>query len=86
MRKRSTRGKMALALRESALGMHGLQQFVARAPLRNVHQAVFAVLALKSEPGDPRLEPSPPAPAGAPGAKATPARRGRNRVTQGYKH
>ena len=55
LRKRSTRGKMALALREFALGVHALHQFVARAPLRNVHQAVFAVLALESEPMDPRL-------------------------------
>ena len=55
LRKRSTRAKMALALREFALGVQALQQFVARAPLRNVHQAVFAVLALESEPTDPRL-------------------------------
>ena len=55
LRKRSTRGKMARALREFALGVHALREFVARAPLRNVHQAVFAVLALESEPTDPRL-------------------------------
>lgn len=36
LRKRSTRGKMALATREFALGMHALHQFVERAPLRNV--------------------------------------------------
>ena len=55
LRKRSTRGKMALATREFALGMHALHQFVERVPLRNVHRAVFAVLALESEPTDPRL-------------------------------
>ena len=55
LRKRSTRGKMALALREFAIGLEGLHHFVNRAPLRNVHQAAFAVLALESEPTDPRL-------------------------------
>lgn len=47
--------KRALALREFALGHEALTRFVARAPLRKVHECVFAVLALESEPIDPRL-------------------------------
>jgi protein phosphatase len=47
--------KRALALREFALGHEALTRFVARAPLRRVHECVFAVLALESEPVDPRL-------------------------------
>ncbi len=55
LRRRNTGRKMTLALREFALGIEALEQFVARAPLRNVHRAVFAVLALEAEPTDPRL-------------------------------
>ena len=55
LRRRSSRGKMALALREFALGVHALEAFVQRRPLRVVHQAVFGILALESEPIDPRL-------------------------------
>lgn len=49
-------GKRSLALRESALGHEALRRFVAREPLRRVHECVFAVLALESEPIDPRLK------------------------------
>ena len=48
-------GKRALALKEFALGHEALRRFVARQPLRRVHECVFAVLALESEPIDPRL-------------------------------
>lgn len=44
-----------LALREFALGVEALERFVRREPLRRVHEAVFGVLALESEPIDPRL-------------------------------
>ena len=44
-----------LALREFALGIEGLQRFVQGEPLRRVHECVFGVLALESEPVDPRL-------------------------------
>ena len=44
-----------LALREFALGVEGLERFVARQPLRRMHQCVFGVLALQSEAVDPRL-------------------------------
>ena len=55
LRKRGTAGKRGLALREFALGIEALERFVARAPLRSVHAAVFGVLALETEPMDPRL-------------------------------
>ena len=44
-------------LYETALnfGHEALKRFVARQPLRRVHECVFAVLALESEPIDPRL-------------------------------
>lgn len=55
LRQRGLGGKRALALREFALGIEGLQRFVRREPLRRVHECVFGVLALESEPIDPRL-------------------------------
>ncbi|WP_119389264.1 polynucleotide kinase-phosphatase [Taklimakanibacter lacteus] len=55
LRQRGLGGKRALALREFALGHEALKRFVAREPLRRIHECVFAVLALESEPIDPRL-------------------------------
>lgn len=55
LRKRGLGAKRALASREFALGHEALTRFVAREPLRRVHECVFAVLALESEPIDPRL-------------------------------
>jgi len=55
LRQRGLGGKRALALREFALGIEALQRFVRREPLRRVHECVFGVLALESEPIDPRL-------------------------------
>jgi protein phosphatase len=55
LRARGLTGKRNLALREFALGHEGLTRFVAGEPLRRVHECVFAVLALESEPIDPRL-------------------------------
>ena len=55
LREHGLGGKRALALREFALGHEALTRFVAGAPLRKVHECVFAVLALESEPIDPRL-------------------------------
>ena len=55
LRDRSLRRKRANALREYALGIEALERFVAGRPLRDVHEAVFGVLALESEPIDPRL-------------------------------
>jgi protein phosphatase len=55
LRKRSLGRKRSLALREYALGMESLTRFVENEPLWRVHEPVFAVLALESEPVDPRL-------------------------------
>ena len=55
LRRRNTDRKTTLALREFGLGIEALEQLVARAPLRNVHRAVFGILALEAEPIDPRL-------------------------------
>ena len=40
---------------EFALGIESLQRFVEREPFRRVHECVFSVLVLESEPVDPRL-------------------------------
>jgi protein phosphatase len=55
LRKRSLKAKRSLALREFALGVEALERFVRREPLRRVHECVFGVLAMESEPVDPRL-------------------------------
>lgn len=55
LRRRSLGHKRSLALRELALGLEGLERLVRRAPLGRVHECVAAVLALESEPVDPRL-------------------------------
>ena len=55
LRSRGLGGKRSLALREFALGMEALERFVENEPLRRVHECVFGVLALESEPVDPRL-------------------------------
>ena len=55
LRQRALGRKRSLALREFALGIEALERFVRREPLRRVHECVFGVLALESEPVDPRL-------------------------------
>jgi protein phosphatase len=55
LRSRSLGHKRSLALREFALGIEALERFTAREPLYRVHSCVFGVLALESEPVDPRL-------------------------------
>ena len=55
LRRRGLSLKRSLAAREFALGIEGLERFVRREPLRRVHECVFGVLALESEPVDPRL-------------------------------
>ena len=55
LRRRNLRTKRNMALREFALGIEGLQRFIDHEPLHRVHQCAFAVVALESEPGDPRL-------------------------------
>ncbi len=55
LRSRNLSRKRSLATREFALGVEALERFVAGAPLYRVHEAVFGVLAMESEPVDPRL-------------------------------
>lgn len=55
LRNRSLGRKRALAAREFALGLEALNRFICKEPLRKVHECVFGVLALESEPVDPRL-------------------------------
>jgi len=55
LRTRGLGQKRSLALGEFALGVEGLERFVRREPLRRIHECVFGVLALESEPVDPRL-------------------------------
>jgi protein phosphatase len=55
LRARGVSAKRGLALREFALGTEALERFVRGEPLRRVHECVFGVLALESEPVDPRL-------------------------------
>jgi len=55
LRLRGVAAKRSLALREFALGIEALERFVRREPLRRVHECCFGVLALESEPVDPRL-------------------------------
>jgi protein phosphatase len=55
LRERGLGHKRSLAQREFALGIEALERFVRGEPLYRVHECVFAVLALESEPVDPRL-------------------------------
>jgi protein phosphatase len=55
LRQRHIALKRSLALREFALGIEGLERFVNHQPLRRIHECAFGVLALESEPVDPRL-------------------------------
>ncbi|MBX3083023.1 MAG: polynucleotide kinase-phosphatase [Anaerolineae bacterium] len=55
LRSRRLAAKRSLALREFALGIEALERFIRREPLRRIHECVFGVLALESEPVDPRL-------------------------------
>ena len=55
LRKRGLGRKRTLAMKEFGLGLEALHRFVEREPLRRVHECVFGILALESEPVDPRL-------------------------------
>ena len=55
LRSRNLGRKRSLAIREFGLGIEALDRFVAREPLYRVHECVFGVLAMESEPVDPRL-------------------------------
>jgi PNKP (polynucleotide 5'-kinase/3'-phosphatase) family adenylyltransferase-like protein len=55
LRDRNLGHKRSLALREYALGLEALDRAARGEPLWRIHECVFAVLALESEPVDPRL-------------------------------
>jgi protein phosphatase len=55
LRARNLGAKRSLATREYALGLEALDRLTGGEPLWRVHECVFAVLALESEPVDPRL-------------------------------
>ena len=55
LRGRGLGAKRSLAMRGFALGVEALKRFVRREPLRRVHECTFGVLAMESEPVDPRL-------------------------------
>jgi hypothetical protein len=55
LRRRGLGRKWGLALREYALGVAALDRMAAGEPLWRVHELVFAILAVESEPVDPRL-------------------------------
>ena len=55
LKNRSLGQKRSMALREYALGLEGARRAAAGEPIWRVHQCVFGVLAMESEPVDPRL-------------------------------
>lgn len=55
LRQRGLSHKRSLAMREFSLGIESLERFINHAPLRRIHECVFGILALESEPVDPRL-------------------------------
>jgi len=55
LRNRNLGHKRSMALREYALGLEALRRLTTGAPVWQVHQCVFAILAMESEPVDPRL-------------------------------
>ncbi|MFI5427426.1 hypothetical protein [Aeromicrobium sp. UC242_57] len=55
LRNRNLGHKRSMALREYALGLEALRRVTSDEPVWRVHECVFAVLAMESEPVDPRL-------------------------------
>jgi protein phosphatase len=55
LKERSVGMKRRLAISEFKLGIEALHRFVNKHPLRQVHECAFAVLAMQSQPVDPRL-------------------------------
>ncbi|MFJ6833843.1 polynucleotide kinase-phosphatase [Streptomyces sp. NPDC091209] len=55
LRGRFLNHKRSLAIREYALGLEALDRLAEGEPLWRVHEAVFGILSLESEPVDPRL-------------------------------
>ncbi|KQR99792.1 polynucleotide kinase-phosphatase [Williamsia sp. Leaf354] len=55
LRRRNLGQKRSMALREYALGLEALRRATEDEPLWRIHQCVFGLLAMESEPVDPRL-------------------------------
>ena len=55
MRSRGLGTKRRMALQEFALAQEGLERFVSRESLQRVHECAYAVMALETQPVDPRL-------------------------------
>jgi protein phosphatase len=55
LKNRGLSAKRSLTLWEFALGLEGLERFVKKEPLRKVNGCIIGVMALESEPVDPRL-------------------------------
>ncbi len=55
-RERGLGTKRAPVFKEFVRGIDGLERFVRGQPLQRVHERMFGVLVLGSEPADPRLQ------------------------------
>lgn len=55
LQKRNLKRKQHLALQEFSLGIEALQRFVEKEPLGRIHECIFGIMSLESEPIDPRL-------------------------------
>lgn len=55
LKNRFLKRKQNLALQEFSLGIESLERFIAKKPLRAIHECIFAILALESDAIDPRL-------------------------------
>jgi protein phosphatase len=55
LRERNLAQTLSMALRKYTLGMDARERVASDEPLGKIHQAVFAVLAMESEPVDPEL-------------------------------
>lgn len=55
LRNRNLAAKRRMAIKEYMLGIEGLTRFVNRQALQHIHECALGVLALESEPVDPRL-------------------------------
>ena len=55
MRSRGLGTKRRMALQEFSLAQEGLERFVSRESLQRVHECIYGVMALETQPVDPRL-------------------------------
>lgn len=55
VKKRSLKKKQQMALDEYALGLEGIRRLIHQESVERIHECVLAVLAIESDPADPRL-------------------------------